>query len=117
MGFQAGLMKREITGQSKFLHLGLYHIVKAQLEILYKDERVYNHMLREDILNHLLRCSKTSMDASRSILTLCAKQEIAIDPSIVYLAKDFAMQYHDDRLFTLVDDIDATSDINASWFE
>ncbi|KAH3892582.1 hypothetical protein DPMN_016702 [Dreissena polymorpha] len=35
------------------------------------------------------------MDASRSILTLCAKQESAIDPSIVYLAKNFAMQYDD----------------------
>ncbi|KAH3810749.1 hypothetical protein DPMN_139146 [Dreissena polymorpha] len=57
------------------------------------------------------------MDDSRSILNLCAKQEIAIDPSIVYLAKDFAIQYDDDRLFTLVDDINATSDINPAWFE
>ncbi|KAH3727295.1 hypothetical protein DPMN_053225 [Dreissena polymorpha] len=57
------------------------------------------------------------MGASRCILTFCAKQEIAIDPSIVYLAKASAMQYDDDRLLTLVDDINATSDINAAWFE
>ncbi|KAH3695525.1 hypothetical protein DPMN_082985 [Dreissena polymorpha] len=57
------------------------------------------------------------MEASRSILTLCAKQEIAIDPSIVYASKDFAMQYDDDRLLTLVENINATSDINAAWLE